>query len=311
MYSTFSYIEAPDTASDRSGEGIKAFATDDYELLPGENIRYDGTLICRYRGNYRIGIKHITIVDFFRLFKVTYRVPEPVDATVIPRIIRLNGLKSVPELSVSSFKENPHLNTDFDAALREYIPGDPVRGIHWKQSARTGKLQSRLTYEEQKHGIGIFLDTFRSSEDEYEYIPLENKCLEIILALTQYFTTFSIPCDLLYSQDAPLKLSCSAPGEMEAFLSSVSTIRFRSSENISGALEAFTLNGALTNCMLVFLIITNPDKEVCKKLYELSILGIKAIIYYVSTAPVHDELSGLQNIRVIHIHPEDELKDTI
>ena len=71
-YSTFSYIdelqrntESEDTVEespkkDRSESGV----TKTYELLPGESVRYDTTLICRYRGDYHVGIKEITIIDF-------------------------------------------------------------------------------------------------------------------------------------------------------------------------------------------------------------------------------------------------------
>ena len=51
MYTTFSYIE--NMREDR-----------EYELLPDESARYDTRLVSRYRGEYKVGIKDITITDY-------------------------------------------------------------------------------------------------------------------------------------------------------------------------------------------------------------------------------------------------------
>ncbi len=56
-------------------------------------------------------------------------------------------------------------------ALREYVPGDSYRHVHWKSTAKTGKLMVRQ-YEETRHSrIAIIVDlggTGYSSDDEFE-----------------------------------------------------------------------------------------------------------------------------------------------
>ena len=42
--------------------------------------------------------------------------------------------------------------------LREYAPGDLVRGIHWKQSARTDKLLVKEFQKEEEEGVSLYLD---------------------------------------------------------------------------------------------------------------------------------------------------------
>ena len=49
----------------------KVFSIDDkkeYELYPTAGIRKDTFLLCKYRGEYEVGIKQVEITDFFRLF---------------------------------------------------------------------------------------------------------------------------------------------------------------------------------------------------------------------------------------------------
>ena len=278
-----------------------------YELLPGENVRFDTTLICRYRGDYFVGIKEITIVDFFRLFKITYHVPEPLGAMVSPRIIKLEKLRSVPELALSAYKENQNLKTDFDASVREYVPGDPLKGIHWKSTAKAGKLLSRITYGEQRQGISVFLDTKRISDDEYEYIPVENKCMEIVLALTDYFASYSIPVTCFFDQVGIKAVNCSNSGEMEPFLKSFSQLHFMEDENAGVTLDTLLSGTAFKDCMLAFLVITGADMELNKRLYALSLLGINTVIYYVSYSPDLSSIITLGNQTVIPINPEDDL----
>ena len=300
MYSTFSYID-----------GLEAGAMNNYELLPGESVRYDGTLICRYKGEYNTGIKAITIVDFFRLFKVTYKVPEPLGVRIFPRIVKVEQPKSFPDISVTAHRENTKLNTDYDAAVREYEPGDPQKGIHWKLSAKTGTLKSRLTYGEQKRGISIFLDTKRMSKDEYEFIPLENKCLETALALSNYFSSYSIPTTIYFDQSEPVSHVCSSPQDIDRTITRLASIKFREDEDTAQALGISTDIGAFSDCMIAFLIITTIDAEVNKCLYALSHLGIKVIVYYVSYSPELDNILSIPDIKVITVHPEDDLTEIL
>ena len=278
-----------------------------YELLPGENVRFDTTLICKYRGDYYVGIKEITIVDFFRLFKITYHVPEPLGAIVSPRIIKLDALKCLSDPVFSTYKENPNLKTDFDASVREYVPGDPLKGIHWKSTAKAGKLLSRITYGEQRQGISIFIDTKRISDDEYEYIPVENKCMEIVLALTDYFSNYSIPVTCFYDQKAMKTLSCGNPGEMELFLKNFAQLHFMEDEDAGSALDTLLTGTAFKDCMLAFLVITDIDVDLNKRLYALSLLGINTVIYYVSSSPNLASIIELANQTVIPVNPEDDL----
>ena len=322
-YSTFSYIDEmqqdnkpnddttniSDRKNRRSNNQTKKDSgiTKTYELLPGENVRYDTTMICRYRGDYHVGIKQITIVDFFRLFKITYRVPEPLNAVVLPRVIKLETLKSVPEMVIATYKENPRLSSDFDVQTRDYMPGDPLKGIHWKSTAKTGKLKSRITYGEQRQGISIFLDTKRISDDEYVFIPVENKCLEIVLALTNYFANYSVPTSLVYSQFEPRTAKCSAAYEMESFLNTVSAMKFRSDEEAAVTLDILMAGSVFKDCMIAFLVITGADAELNKRLYELSTFGINIVVYLVGVHPNVQDIMELANVRVIPVYPEDDL----
>lgn len=56
-------------------------------------------------------------------------------------------------------------------ALREYVPGDDRRHIHWRSSARTGQLMVRQFEESRQSRVAVALDASRESyvsDDEFE-----------------------------------------------------------------------------------------------------------------------------------------------
>ena len=148
----------------------------EYELLPQTKITKETELICKYRGEYNVGISSVVLRDYLCLFKITYKNREPLRATVLPNIIRLDDLRSVNIETISHREALTDLTTP-DVEVRDYIPGDDIIHINYKQSARLDKLTVRKFSGEEKEGVGIILDPLRISEDKSVYLPVENRCL--------------------------------------------------------------------------------------------------------------------------------------
>ncbi|PYI66766.1 DUF58 domain-containing protein [Arthrobacter livingstonensis] len=91
---------------------------------------------------------------------------EPTDLFVHPRTTALDGpaagflkdLEGLPTTELSSADVAFH-------ALREYVPGDDRRHIHWKTTARTGKLMVRQFEETRRAHMAVALSV---NTDEYE-----------------------------------------------------------------------------------------------------------------------------------------------
>ncbi|MBO4559575.1 MAG: DUF58 domain-containing protein [Lachnospiraceae bacterium] len=309
MYSTFSYIENMD--EDR-----------EYELLPHENARYDTKLICRYRGEYKVGIKSITITDYLKLFSITYHVHEPISVVVAPRITELRYLRTGYDPIRNSYKESSRMKQFPDTVVRDYIPGDPPKSIHHKLSARTGSLKSRLYYGEERQGISIWLDTHRISDDEYVYIPVENKCLEIVLAIANYFSALSVTSTLKYYRPAGESLKgsgaqngnsglyevkCGTRRDMEGFHSQVAAVPFRTGDDRGRAIKLMANDCDFSNSLVAFLVITETGRELNETLNELSMAGASCVIYYVSYEPDVSGIISLQDQIIVPVHPEDDL----
>ena len=100
----------------------------EYELRPKSRIEKETRLICRYRGEYDVGIKEIEIQDFFRLFRIRYRNRECIHAFVKPQLINTDTLGEI-ELS-DAVRESVQSRSELDILSREYVPGDDRRFIN-------------------------------------------------------------------------------------------------------------------------------------------------------------------------------------
>ena len=171
-----------------------------YELPPGASIRRTTQLLCRYRGEYQVGIKKITVWDPLGLFSFPYTIREPLTVIVAPALLQLQHPGSIAEFSYADHDSFEN-RTEPDVTVREYMPGDPLRSVHWKSTAVMQKLMIREKIGEEKSGIGIYMESHRYDDRIEEYLPVENRIIETTLALSEYFMRNFIPVDVLLQKE--------------------------------------------------------------------------------------------------------------
>ncbi|MEU4120017.1 DUF58 domain-containing protein [Kitasatospora sp. NPDC028055] len=104
--------------------------------------------------------------------------------------------------------------TEFDS-LREYLPGDDVRSIDWRASARRNTVAVRTWRPERDRHILIVLDTGRTSAGRVGDAPRLDAALDAALLLTALATRAGDRVDLL-AHDARKRASVigSSPSEI-------------------------------------------------------------------------------------------------
>ena len=92
---------------------------------------------------------------------------EPTDLFVHPRTTSLDGPAAgfLKDLEGLTTKDLSNSDIAFHA-LRDYVPGDDRRHIHWKTTARTGKLMVRQFEETRRSHMAVALSV---NTDEYEH----------------------------------------------------------------------------------------------------------------------------------------------
>ena len=271
LFSDFSVISGQDDGAE-------------YELLPHEGIRNEATLLCRYRGEYEIGIKSIEIVDFLRLFRVRYRNPSTLKVLVKPDLIRLSELKSV-NIQLLNSMDSPMSDAMPDAVVRDYVPGDDVRFVEWKASARSGNLKTRLRTGEMQQGIGILMGTERNTQEAAVYLPIENKILETALALAWHFSAEHTPVTLGLQTSSFKKLVIDRPEKFGECYDLLSSLVFSDLQSEKEMLKKAGEDPAFFRSRIVFIIIKELSSEALFLAEALNRGNVTAVVFKITSGP--------------------------
>lgn len=111
------------------------------------------------RSVIRIGPARTVRGDPFGLMGRQVRWTEVLELYVHPRTVPLPGQTGGFIRDLEGFSTEVITNSDLSFhALREYVPGDDRRHIHWRSSARQGELMVRQYTETRRSDLAIALD---------------------------------------------------------------------------------------------------------------------------------------------------------
>ena len=295
LYSSFSYVEElPDDI--------------EYELLPGDRFTYRTRLVCRYRGEYEVGVKEIVITDFFRLFRIRYAVPGAIKARVLPKIVRVTELSSIGDIAVFAQRDSFRAETEPDVVIRDYTEGDALKQIHWKATAREQKLKVRNRIGEEKKGITLFCDTERYSQDNKVYLPLENKILEVLLALGIFFAQREMAFSACYGQNGIECSQVEGMRDFDQFYNTVSGLVF-GEERAEELLWELMVQGSLQDSKVVICVLHEFTARMLELTEQLAGSGVVVVAYVVTEGNMDDYIrQSSYRRRIIAIPPDAELE---
>ena len=298
LYADFSYVE------EMPGDV-------EYELLPGDRFSFETRMVCRYRGEYEVGVKEVVVTDFFRLFRLRYRNPGTVKALVSPRVVALTELKSIGEFQALLRREILG-GTEMDVLVRDYREGDPPRQIHWKLAAREQKLKTRLRIGEEKEGIALFCDMKRYDRERERNLPLENKMLEVLLALGFFFAGKDAGFSVYYSQNGLVKNRVRGMKDFDAFYREMDGVIFREEEDLHGTLEQAMSGGNLWMSKLEFFVLHDLDERIMEVTGRLAAEGTMVVIYAVTDSSQEEYVrQGSERRKIMTVPTEAALEGVL
>lgn len=123
------------------------------------------TLECNRRGYYQIGPLVMETGDLFGLHR-RYRVAtEPHFLLVYPQVMPLSGYDIASRRPIGEIRLQHRLYEDPTriGGVRRYEAGDPLNRVHWRATARTGVLHSKVYEASTIAGATILLDFHQAS----------------------------------------------------------------------------------------------------------------------------------------------------
>ncbi|WP_049933984.1 DUF58 domain-containing protein [Halarchaeum acidiphilum] len=116
------------TVRDDLGSGLDGDATV-RSVADGREARYD--LVLRERGRHAVGPATVVASDPFGLWRRSFADVDSDEVTVYPAVVPL----AIPPRALAAAVGAAGGRSEFEG-VREYAPGDPLRDVNWKASAK-------------------------------------------------------------------------------------------------------------------------------------------------------------------------------
>lgn len=146
------------------------------DFRPGQEFNLIYQLKCNKRGYYQIGPLVAESGDLFGLNR-RYRVlQEPDYVLVNPKIVPLVSYEVASRRPIGEIVITHRLFEDPTriAGVRQYQNGDPLGRIHWRATARTGELQSKIFEPSTVAGATIVMD-FHEKSFDHRHEPVRSE----------------------------------------------------------------------------------------------------------------------------------------
>ncbi len=297
FYSSFSAINGLDDQTE-------------YELMPHTGIRKETGLICRYRGEYEVGIKKIIVQDPLRLFSVSYKNREPLRVNVRPDIITLSQLNTDDRI-ISSSRDARVNMTESDVTAREYVPGDDRKRIHWKATAAMQKLMTRESIGLRQQGIGIIMNPKRISDKEEDYLPIENKMLETVIALVLFYVNQNTPASIWLGSD-PTEEAVSDTRRFDGFYERISAFSFEREAESALYYEAVLQGGSISDKKEIYLVTHMLSDRETSFINELARIGVPVTVYaVVPEDSKYIQPDKIKGCTIVYVSSDADLSEVI
>ncbi len=140
-----------------------------FSVMPYQKIVRHHRVTFLRRGVYNVGSAALTAGDLTGMFHATREQQLDMSVMVYPRILSDSEMP-VPlrQLSGNWSRERHLLKDPFLVRnIRAYVPGDPIRDIHWPASARMQQLQVKIHDDEARLNVLVLLNG-QTREDQWD-----------------------------------------------------------------------------------------------------------------------------------------------
>lgn len=134
---------------------------------PKKTTLYRYALETQRRGYYQLGPTLLETGDLLGLHRSFRIANQPDYITVLPKLIVLEGFEVSSRRPMGDLKVEDRVLEDptLLSGLREYRSGDPMNRVHWKATARTGTLHTRVFQPTCVQGAMLLLDMHESTNE--------------------------------------------------------------------------------------------------------------------------------------------------
>ena len=157
------YTKLPPVALNILGSTVQLLA-----FTPKKTTLHRYALETQRRGYYQLGPTLLETGDLLGLHRSFRIANAPEYITVLPKLIVLEGFDVTSRRPMGDLKVEDRVLEDptLMSGLREYRAGDPLNRVHWRATARTGTLHTRVFQPTCVQGAMLLLDMHESTNEQ-------------------------------------------------------------------------------------------------------------------------------------------------
>jgi Uncharacterized conserved protein (some members contain a von Willebrand factor type A (vWA) domain) len=264
------------------------FQVKSFSVPPFKSKSFSVELQCKYRGNYEIGAESVEFEDFLGIFKLKYKVRTKKYITVYPHIVYLDNFQLKTDfLSEShSILNNKQEDMSTIADVRNYYPGDSLRRIHWKLTAKSRTMMVKKFQSTSETSVVIMLDLRRNPYTTEQNIILEDKLIESIVSVMHYCLYNWIPVKLVYFNDGIKSIVAKNYLMFNEIYEILAKVKFIETIPVKDLIEVYTNDIPAKTNILVFT--SNLDYDLYNQIYKTSVSGYDVSLIYTSAEKILD-----------------------
>ena len=160
---------------------------------------------CHRRGLHSYGPVTVESKAPFGLFRRRRRLPSPLSVLVYPQVHPLNRFPLMEGVQGTAVRPKRTPIGQEVAGSRQYFPGDPLRHVHWKNTARMGRPMVKEFEDTQENTLIISFDTIRDlGQDKETTLEYSIKVsVSVASYVIQHGGSVRLLAGRLASQEAP------------------------------------------------------------------------------------------------------------
>jgi len=157
-------------------------------LKPGEKSTYTYSVRPVERGEYKFGKVNVFVSSFLQLFSKRYSFSAEESVKVYPSYIQMKKYEflamhnNLTEFGMKKIRRIGH-TMEFEQ-IKNYIPGDDVRTINWKATAKRAELMVNQYQDEKSQPIYSVIDLGRVMKMPFEGLKLLDYAINSTLAFS-------------------------------------------------------------------------------------------------------------------------------
>jgi uncharacterized protein (DUF58 family) len=161
----------------------------------GEDARAAYRFPTDRRGRFEVGPLRATVSDPFGLVSKTRRILESEEVIVYPRVHEIVAPPEIAGLDLD--RDHPRVRARVEPTgefmtLREYAPGDDLRHVHWRSTARRGELMMRQNETRRRAPVLLLVDVRPGAHDHASFERAVEAAASVASALTHAGRPFEV-----------------------------------------------------------------------------------------------------------------------